>query len=106
MIASQLEYIRHWRVEKRLFLDVPNCKATWFIDPPYEGGGKRYRHNKIDYHTLSMWCKERFGQVIVCEQNDADWLDFQHLRVIRNASNNPYKELVWYKDDIDEIAAH
>lgn len=103
MIASQLQYIRHWKVEKCSFEQIPNQKATWFIDPPYEEAGKRYRHNKMDYSELGTWCKGRSGQVIVCEQNNAAWLEFDHLdttsRRIRNASNKDYKELVWSKID-------
>jgi site-specific DNA-adenine methylase len=99
-LASQLEYIRHWRVEKVSFEQIPNRRATWYVDPPYEKAGKRYRHNKIDYTLLGNWCKEREGQVIVCEQEPARWLDFQHLetnRKVRNASNQDYKELVWHR---------
>lgn len=101
MIASQLKYIRHWKVEKRSFDEIENRKATWFIDPPYEEAGKRYRYNKINYSILGQWCKERMGQVIVCEQNKAKWLNFEHFktdRKVRNASNKDYKELVWYNN--------
>jgi site-specific DNA-adenine methylase len=96
MLASQLHAIRHWKVERLSFEQIPNRKATWFVDPPYEEAGSRYRFNKIDYSVLGKWCQERTGQVIVCEQNDAKWLDFKHLRDGRNASNKDYKELVWY----------
>ena len=97
-IASQLQYIRHWKVEKLSFDHIPNRKATWFIDPPYEEAGSRYKHWRIDYPALGQWCKDREGQVIVCEQNTAKWLDFQHLRIGRNASNKDYRELIWYRD--------
>jgi site-specific DNA-adenine methylase len=105
MVANQLQYIRHWKVEKLSFEQIPNRKATWFIDPPYEDAGSRYRHNKIDYKALGQWCNEREGQVIVCEQNSAKWLEFQHLRLGRNASNKDYRELVWHKgiDGSNEI---
>lgn len=99
MIADQLQYIRHWKVEKLSYEQIPNRKATWFVDPPYEEAGKRYRHNKIDYPMLGEWCKERTGQVMVCEQNTAKWLDFKHFETYRNASNKDYKELLWYKNE-------
>lgn len=106
MIASQLQYIRHWKVEKKSYEEILDHKATWFVDPPYEEGGKRYRFNKIDYTFLGEWCKSRRGQVIVCEQNHAKWLDFEHLKtgakLVRNASNKDYKELVWIKSDIQQ----
>ena len=97
-IASQLTYIRHWKTEKLSFDQIPNRKATWFIDPPYEEAGSRYKYNKVNYSVLSQWCKERNGQVIVCEQNNATWLPFEHLMIRRNASNKSYKELVWYNN--------
>lgn len=96
LIASQLQYIRHWKVKQLPFEEIPNREATWYVDPPYKEAGKRYRHNKIDYSVLAQWCKNRTGQVIVCEQNTADWLNFEHLKNGRNASNVDYKELVWY----------
>ena len=99
-IASQLQYIRHWKVQHLSYEKIVNVNATWFIDPPYEAAGKRYRYNNktIDYSALAQWCKERTGQVIVCEQDNATWLPFEHLRFGRNASNKDYKELVWYRD--------
>lgn len=105
MLASQLYAIRHWKIEKASFDEIPqkmlNRKATWFIDPPYEEGGKRYRFNKINYEMLGNWCKSRNGQVIVCEQDKARWLEFKPLKAecrVRNASNDGYKELVWYNE--------
>jgi D12 class N6 adenine-specific DNA methyltransferase len=74
MIAGQLQYIRHWTAELKSYKDVDNMRATWHIDPPYQQAGKRYRHNAIDYKFLSKWCKERRGQVMVCEQGGAKWL--------------------------------
>ena len=101
MIASQLEYIRHWKIEKCSFDQIPNRRATWMIDPPYEKAGSRYKYSKINYSVLGKWCKEREGQVIVCEQNEAKWLNFKCLKTdrkcIRNASNKDYKELVWHR---------
>jgi site-specific DNA-adenine methylase len=97
MIADQLKYIRHWKIEKLSYDKIPNQRATWFVDPPYEQAGHRYRNNGIDYSYLSRWCKERCGQVIVCEQNSASWLKFQHLKTQRNASNKDYRELIWEK---------
>jgi len=101
MIASQLHAIKHWKVESMSFEDIPNRKATWFIDPPYEKAGHRYCHWKIDYAKLGRWCKERSGQVIVCEQEPAVWLPFTHFEIprkVHNASNKEYKELMWHSD--------
>lgn len=97
ILSLQLPYIRHWKVEQNSFEQIPNIEATWFIDPPYQKAGKRYIHNQIDYSFLGEWCRTRFGQVIVCEQEGADWLDFSQKIDGRNASNRSYKEVYWYK---------
>ncbi len=106
-LSKQLKYIRHWKIEKRSFHEIDNRPATWYVDPPYEKAGKRYRHNKIDYKSLGDWCKSREGQVIVCEQEPAQWLDFKVLNTgkksVRNASNEHYREVVWHKNSEDAI---
>lgn len=81
-IAWQVDSIRHWTVSCGSYADLPDTDATWFIDPPYEVSGKRYRHSSslIDYEYLSEWCKTRHGQVIVCEQEGAEWLPFREFR--------------------------
>lgn len=78
-IASQLNRIRHWRVKCGECYDAPDAQATWFVDPPYEGAGKHYRRGSdgIDYSLLGDWCKDRHGQVIVCENEGAQWLPFE-----------------------------
>ena len=38
-----------------------------------------YIQNQIDYAELADWCKTRKGQVIVCENTKADWLNFEPL---------------------------
>lgn len=95
-IAKQLQYIRHWKAELKSYEDVDNEESTWYIDPPYQQAGKRYRQNKIDYKHLAEWSISRKGQVIVCEQEPAKWLDFKLLRECSNASNKTYREVVWY----------
>jgi hypothetical protein len=94
-IAAQLPYIRHWKVECLSFEAIPNQKATWFVDPPYQQAGKRYKFNQIDYDVLGAWCLDRKGQTIVCEQEGAKWLDFQHKIEGRNASNRKYHEIYY-----------
>jgi site-specific DNA-adenine methylase len=100
LIASQLEHIRHWRVEHKSYEEIDsNQECTWFVDPPYCQAGKRYVRSAIDYQHLGEWCKNRQGQTIVCEQNGADWLDFSVLKKTTNASNKEYKEVVWINSD-------
>lgn len=76
-IASQLHSIRHWKAEVTSYESIPNIKASYFIDPPYHKSGKIYTHSTIDYDHLAEWSKSRKGQVIVCEQEGANWLPFK-----------------------------
>lgn len=97
-IASQLPRIKHWRVQEGSYTWVHNRPATWFIDPPYEGAGKRYRHGSKDlcYRSLAKWCLEREGQIIVCENVGADWLPFKPWRDIKaNARTRVSREALF-----------
>jgi hypothetical protein len=77
-ISSQVEHIRHWRIQEGSYEHAPNFCATWFVDPPYARAGKDYRCSArdIDFEHLSAWCRDRLGQVLVCENAGADWLPF------------------------------
>lgn len=83
-IAGQLELIRHWRVECDSYESAPDVEATWFVDPPYQRGGRHYRFGTsgIDYEKLAAWCRARPGQLIVCEADGATWLPFRPLAAI------------------------
>ena len=80
-IADNLFKIRHWKILNEDFTNLPNEEATWFIDPPYFQGGNRYKHSNknLDYEKLSAYSKERDGQVIVCENSNASWMEFDPL---------------------------
>lgn len=95
LIAKQLCHIRHWKIEHKSYEEIDDQFATWFIDPPYQEAGKRYKNKNVDYIHLAQWSKNRTGQVIVCEQEGADWLEFDLLVNTKNASNKSYKETVW-----------
>ena len=79
-ILKDLDCIKHWQVFCKDYTDLENIEATWFIDPPYQHGGKYYAKNKINYNELADWCLSRRGQVIVCENMKADWLPFEPLK--------------------------
>lgn len=99
MLANQVDHIRHWKIENKSYDKIDhNQKCTWFVDPPYAQAGKRYRNNSINYSHLGSWCKERKGQVIVCEQSGADWLEFSTFQEVSNGSNKKYKEVMWTKE--------
>jgi 16S rRNA G966 N2-methylase RsmD len=93
-VLGYLDKIRHFKIICEDYRSLNNLEATWFIDPPYQVGGHKYVHNKINYEELAEWCKTRNGQVIVCEQVPADWLEFRLLTEVRGLRKN-HKELIW-----------
>lgn len=93
------------------YRQAPDIEATWFIDPPYMGGGSRAADGtnrpqgagyargcdtaSIDYEALGAWCRERRGQRIVCEYAGAAWLPFRHLRGSFDGLSRGSSEVFW-----------
>lgn len=102
-IAENLFKIRHWKIMHGSYETIPNEKATWFIDPPYQNGGYKYVVNKINYQELAIWCKSRNGQAIVCENSKASWLDFYHLKNM-HGSFQKTTEVIWSNMSHDFMA--
>lgn len=98
-VASQIQYIRHWECRNASYEDIFGpLTATWFVDPPYQTpAGRHYKHSDIDYAHLGEWCKKRYGQVIVCEQVGADWLDFQPIGAFKSTLGQT-KEVSWIRN--------
>ena len=94
-IVSQLQFIRHWNITSKSYLELPNIEATWYIDPPYENAGKAYNLNKMNYEDCASFCKSRKGQVIVCEAAGASWLPFKPFADIHSGVNKVAKEVIW-----------
>ena len=98
-IATQVEAIRHWEVHHCSYDRCPfDGEATWFIDPPYQHAGQHYRYGsgRIDFPALGRWCRQRKGQVIVCENEGADWLPFQPLAAVKTTRRGKLsREVVW-----------
>lgn len=86
-VSENLFKIKHWEIKLGDYTEIENQEATWFIDPPYQFGGAAYpmSNKKIDYENLSQWCKERSGQVLVCENTKADWLPFAPIKEQRGS---------------------
>jgi len=85
-IATQLHAIRHWEIHNVSYEECPVSRvATWFIDPPYQCAGQYYTYGsaQIDYDRLAKWCRSREGQVIVCENEGADWLPFEAVADVK-----------------------
>lgn len=98
-IATQVDAIKHWEVYECEYEECPVVgPATWFIDPPYQAAGRHYRHGSddLDFENLGRWCRSREGQVIVCENAGATWLDFRELADVKTTrAKRRSKEVVW-----------
>lgn len=95
-IIEALPKIKHWKVIHGSYLELGNIKATWFIDPPYQFGGQAYveSNRKIDFELLAQWCKDRLGQVIVCENSKATWMNFKPIHK-QQGSAGITTECIW-----------
>lgn len=95
-IANNLFKIKHWEIRLGDYAEIENQEAVWFIDPPYQvGGGAYVKNNKgWDYSKLALWCLERKGQVIVCENTNADWLPFLPMKKMRGTHKST-TEAIW-----------
>jgi hypothetical protein len=103
-IASQLQYIRHWKTTNTDYRSLDYGESCWFIDPPYlNEAGSKYPYHRIDKQELHQYCVTRPGQVIVCEQAGAKWLPFSPFRTVRSQGNSyggwhSRQEVVWIKE--------
>jgi len=96
-VASQLQYIRHWKIQHCSYADIPDHCGTWFIDPPYIDKGIFYRRSSrsIDYDHLAKWSTERLHEYIVCENLGANWLPFVSLCNLVNNKAQQTKEAIY-----------
>ena len=90
------QLIKHWKITNLDYREIPNIEATWFIDSPYQYGGEHYPMSSkmLDFSELAEWCNTRKGQVIVCENTKADWMDFTPLRKM-HGSKHTTTEAMW-----------
>lgn len=100
-ISGQVSGISHWVCLEGDYTEAPDLRATWFIDPPYSEAGRIYRcsSTQIDYRRLGEWCRDRDGQVIVCENDGATWLPFKPFMAIKSTEGKRGKatslESIW-----------
>jgi hypothetical protein len=112
-VSSQLEYIRHWRIHEMDYLDCPDIAGTWFVDPPYVRTAHEYVRTKgLNYLELARWCRSRTGQIIVCENANAGWLDFCPLVAVSGMARQPggqpprSMEAVWIHSSLDTVTTN
>lgn len=97
------------------YRDAPDIEATWFIDPPYHVGSRAQQRGMgyaegcnsaaLDYDELGEWCRSRRGQKIVCEQEGATWLPFNHFTRARDSIGRFQSEVVWIESSASSAAA-
>lgn len=105
-IRTWTSRIQHWRIKHLNYWDTPDITATWFIDPPYSnraGAYYRYGSNGIDYSALTAFVHDRRGQVIVCENEGANWLDFEYFSEpqgtgAKHVSRNRPCEVIYHRN--------
>lgn len=98
-IAEQVSLIDHWTIHNLSYDQIANQSATWFVDPPYNNhAGSLYRHSNIDYQYLGYWSKSRFGQVMVCENEGADWLPFTELHSFNAMAGRQSSEVIYTQE--------
>jgi len=109
-IVEQKKFIRLWEIDNLSYEKIPLTFAHWHVDPPYNNApGSRYPHSDIDYKELALWCKSLPGDVDVCENSGASWLEFSDLCEVVSSrgrkSGYKSREAVWQKRSKLEHAA-
>lgn len=98
-LSIDVTKVKHWKIINDDYRNIENQEATWYIDPPYQGnGGQYYKHgNKnFNYDELRDWVMNRQGEIIVCENSEATWMDFKPLVEIQGQKHKT-KEVIFYK---------
>lgn len=101
-LSQDVLKVKHWKVINDVYQISPDIVATWYIDPPYQGnGGQYYRfgNKNFDYDELRNWVLERKGQIIVCENSEANWMDFKPLVDIQGQKRKS-KEVIFYLENL------
>ena len=104
-LSVDVTKVKHWTIIEGDYRKVENQEATWYIDPPYQGnGGQYYKHGnkEFDYDTLREWVLERNGQTIVCENSEADWMDFKPLVNIQGQKHKTTEVIYYQEKDLVE----
>ncbi len=104
LVADAVPKIKHWKISRCDYSQVPNQVATYFVDPPYQLGGESYVCQPASFADLGAWCRSRHGQVIACEQEGATWLPFTPLGVKpkgapghRKSRGQYTAEVIWHR---------
>ena len=97
-LSINVNKIKHWKIYNESF-DFNLMNATYFIDPPYIGkcgGYYKFGNKLINYVALSNLIKSLKGQIIVCENGEANWLPFEVMKTV-NQRGKIRNELIYLK---------
>jgi len=101
-LSEDVIKVKHWKIINDVYQTSPDIEATWYIDPPYQGnGGQYYRfgNKNFNYDELREWILNRKGQIIVCENSEANWMDFKPLVDIKGQKRKT-KEVIFYLENL------
>jgi hypothetical protein len=112
-VASQVEMIKHWTVERcgiKLMERRKREPVTWLIDPPYQYNYQYQRPLNLSYSELGSMIKNLRGQVIGCEARCTKtgraptYLPFSDFMETVTSRRRPHeshhsKELLYYNLD-------
>jgi hypothetical protein len=99
-VAKIVHRFNHWEVRLASWELLRSCDfdATWFIDPPYQFGGDTYRCSVVDRGSVLEFIKTRSGQIISCENSQADWMPVTSIvGTMQGTQNKNTTEVMWYR---------
>ena len=93
--------IGHWKITNLDIYEMDNPRATWYIDPPYQDGGEKYAVVKggFDFDKLRVWCEERHGEIIVCENMMQTWMPESTPVSVSKGVVHTNVEVMWHRKD-------
>lgn len=103
-IIRQRPMLDRWTIEQKSWENIPLEHAHWHVDPPYNNApGSRYPHSDVDYLALGKWCRNLPGEVDVCENVGAGWLEFEPLYTVVSSrgrrTGHTSAEAIWRTGD-------
>lgn len=101
-LLDNIHKIKHWKIYNDVYQNIPNEIATYYIDPPYQFGGQYYHSSSsnklINYDELRDWSLSRKGEIIVCENSKANWMDFKPLVELKGQLYTTM-EVIFYQEN-------
>lgn len=105
ILSEDVNKVKHWKIYNcsydHINLDVLKHKnITWYIDPPYQGSGGlyyKYSNKYINYNKLLKWINNIDGEIILCENEEANWCKKLKPLKISYQRGNKHIEMLYHK---------